>query len=125
MKRLSFEIDGRTVTGTAVIKGSTVWAHVEGHTFVYEPRGGRSAKRAGRASGNTSPDEIHAPMPGKIVKLNVMLGSKVEAHDVLVVMEAMKMEYTLKATAPGRVAKINCMIGDQVSLGQVLVKLDT
>ncbi|MEK7357054.1 MAG: biotin/lipoyl-containing protein [Bdellovibrionota bacterium] len=125
MKLLSFEIDGKTVTGTAVVDGSKIWAHVEGQTFVYEAPEKRSAKRSGRSSGSTSPDEILAPMPGKIVKINVMMGTKVAAHDVLVVMEAMKMEYTLKAHAPGRVARINCVPGDQVALGQLLVKLET
>lgn len=124
MKSFSFEIDGKMVTGTAVAKNGTVWGHIDGQTFVYETIEKRSSRRAGKSGGNTSPDEIRAPMPGKVVKINVMLNSKVAAHDVLVVMEAMKMEYTLKAQAPGVVTKINCVIGDQVALGQLLVKLD-
>ena len=124
MKHMTFEIDGKAVTGAAVAKNGVVWAHVDGQTFVYENAEKRS-RRSGKASANTSPDQILAPMPGKIVKINVMMGSKVAAHDVLVVMEAMKMEYTLKAQAPGLVAKINCVVGDQVTLGQLLVKLDT
>lgn len=125
MKTVSFEIGGKAVTGVAVAKNGALWAHVDGQTFVYEAPEKRGSRRAGKASGNTSPDEIRAPMPGKIVKINVMLNSKVAAHDVLVVMEAMKMEYTLKAQAPGTVAKINCVTGDQVALGQLLVKLET
>lgn len=125
MKSMSFEIGGKTVFGRAVVRGGEVWAHVDGQTFVYEAPEKRSSRRGSKAGSQTSPDEIHAPMPGKIVKINVMLGSKVAAHDVLVVMEAMKMEYTLKAQAPGQVARINCVVGDQVSLGQLLVKLDT
>ncbi|MES2965670.1 MAG: biotin/lipoyl-containing protein [Bdellovibrionota bacterium] len=125
MKSFTFEIDGKTHTGRAVLSNGTVWAHVDGQTFVYESPEKRSIRRAGKSMGNTSPDEIRAPMPGKIVKINVMMNSKVEAHDVIVVMEAMKMEYTLKAQAPGRVSRIGCVIGDQVSLGQLLVKLET
>jgi biotin carboxyl carrier protein len=39
-------------------------------------------------------------------------------------MEAMKMEYTLKADAPGKVEKVTAKAGDQVTLGQLLVKLN-
>lgn len=125
MKSFTFDIGGKQVTGTAVLSNGTVWAHVDGQSFVYDAPEKRSARRSGKSGGNTSPDEVRAPMPGKIVKINVMMNAKVEAHDVLVVMEAMKMEYTLKAQAPGRVAKIGCVIGDQVALGQLLVKLES
>jgi biotin carboxyl carrier protein len=63
-------------------------------------------------------------MPGKIIKILVEPGSKVTTGQVMLVMEAMKMEYTLKAQAEGIVEKIECAPGQQVALGQLLVKME-
>jgi acetyl/propionyl-CoA carboxylase alpha subunit len=120
MKKLNLEIDGRSVEVLAAKSaGGTLWVHLGGETFTYEVA---RTKRSGKAS-TVSPTEIHAPMPGKIIKLLSQAGAKVAAGDVLLVMEAMKMEYTLKAAADGVVEKISCAPGDQVALGQLLVKL--
>jgi biotin carboxyl carrier protein len=62
-------------------------------------------------------------MPGKVTKLFVSDGQEVKKGDSLLVMEAMKMEYTLKADANGSVEKITAKTGDQVTLGQLLVQL--
>lgn len=123
MKKLAFDIDGRTVEGMVASSKGVLWVHLDGETFVYEPpkRGRRGGKGAAAAA---NPGEIVAPMPGKIIKLLVGAGDKVTAGDVLLVMEAMKMEYTLKAQAEGTVAEIKCEPNQQVALGQVLVKLE-
>lgn len=124
MKKMSFEIDGKNVEGTVAYSRGTLWVHMDGETFTYEPerKGGR---RGGRGSGGAiNPGEIAAPMPGKIIKILVQKGDKVSAHQVLLVMEAMKMEYTLKAQADGVVSEISCEPGQQVALGQVLAKLE-
>jgi len=66
-----------------------------------------------------------APMPGKIIQVNVSAGDKVTNGDSLVVMEAMKMEHTLSATIDGIVAEVYFEVGDQVDDGTVLIKLET
>lgn len=123
MKKLALEIDGRTVEGSVVSSKGVLWVHLDGETFVYEPpkRGRRGGKGAGAAA---NPGEIVAPMPGKIIKLLIGAGDNVSSGQVLLVMEAMKMEYTLKAQADGAVAGIHCEPNQQVTLGQVLVKLE-
>jgi 3-methylcrotonyl-CoA carboxylase alpha subunit len=63
-------------------------------------------------------------MPGKIVKVVSEVGTSVKGGDVVIVMEAMKMEYTLKAAADGVVKSVNCLAGDQVALGATLVLLE-
>jgi len=61
-----------------------------------------------------------APMPGKVIKLAVGEGADVEAGDVLVVLEAMKMEHELAAPAAGTVTELRVGEGDQVEAGAPL-----
>jgi acetyl/propionyl-CoA carboxylase alpha subunit len=63
---------------------------------------------------------LAAPMPGKVIKLAVAEGAEVAAGDVLVVLEAMKMEHELTAPADGVVAELRVAEGDQVEAGAAL-----
>ena len=71
-----------------------------------------------------APDALVAPMHGRIVRIHVSLGDHVRANAPLLVLEAMKMEHVIAATAPGRVTKLHVGVGDQVSRGAPLVDLD-
>ena len=61
-----------------------------------------------------------APMPGAVVRIEVIQGTRVQAGTPIVVLEAMKMEHTVRAPADGVVATISVTAGDQVESGQVL-----
>jgi len=75
---------------------------------------------------NTGGDgAVRAPMAGKIVRVNVDAGATVEKGQVLVILEAMKMEHEIVARAAGTVAAVNAKQGDQVAARQVLVTLST
>ena len=67
---------------------------------------------------------LNAPMPGKILRVEIAEGDRVEAGDPLVVMEAMKMEHTVSAPHPGVVASVDISPGDQVESGQLLAVLN-
>jgi biotin carboxyl carrier protein len=67
---------------------------------------------------------IKAPMPGTVIAVRVGEGDVVEAGQVLIVLEAMKMENTVPAPAAGRVAKLLVEAGHQVQRGDTLVELD-
>lgn len=69
-------------------------------------------------------DTLVAPMPGKIVKIDVAPGDAVATGDVLVVFEAMKMQSNLKAGGDCTVAEVLVAAGDSVAAGQPLVKLN-
>jgi 3-methylcrotonyl-CoA carboxylase alpha subunit len=62
-----------------------------------------------------------APMPGKVTQVFVKAGDRVARGDALLVIEAMKMEHTIRAPADGLIAKLNFAPGDQASDGDVLL----
>jgi glutaconyl-CoA decarboxylase len=62
-------------------------------------------------------------MPGKILKVNVKPGDRVSDGDVVIVLEAMKMENEIFAPQAGSVADIRCKEGDSVNTGDVLLVL--
>jgi 3-methylcrotonyl-CoA carboxylase alpha subunit len=68
-------------------------------------------------------NQIRSPMPGKIVQAPVAEGETVTKGQVLVVLEAMKMEHALTAPADGVLAELKVKLGDQVSEGVVLARL--
>ena len=65
-----------------------------------------------------------APMPGKILKIMNKKGAKVKAGDTLIILEAMKMEHTIKANDQGIISDLFVKIGDQVENGSLLMKID-
>jgi biotin carboxyl carrier protein len=68
-------------------------------------------------------DKVISPMPGAVVKINVKDGMEVNKGDVLLVLEAMKMENTVTAPAAGRVESIEVESGGQVRRGETLIVL--
>lgn len=81
-----------------------------------------AAPAAAPAAGALAAGEvITSPMPGNILKINVAQGQKVNEGDVLIVLEAMKMENEISATKSGTVAQINVTKGAVVETGTPLV----
>ena len=75
--------------------------------------------------GNDVPEGgLIAPMPGKVIDVKVKKGSKVNAGDTLVIIEAMKMEHAIKATETGKIAKVMIKLNDQVDNGATLLVLE-
>ena len=71
----------------------------------------------------TGPAPVNAPMPGMVIRVNVAVGDKVQAGQGVIVMEAMKMENELRASAPGVVKAIHAEVGKAVEKGATLVEL--
>lgn len=88
-------------------------------------KGGGVAKKAKpkkeHKAGASGGGGLAAPMPGKIVNVTVAVGDEVTAGQVMVILEAMKMENELTATADGVVKEVLIEKGDTVSGGQMLV----
>jgi oxaloacetate decarboxylase alpha subunit len=66
---------------------------------------------------------VESPLAGNIVRVNVKSGDKVSVGDVLLVLEAMKMETEVRATLAGTVVEIRVKDGDAVTLGAPLLSL--
>ena len=71
----------------------------------------------------SSGDSVTAPMAGNILKINVTTGSPVAKGDVVVIMEAMKMETEVRAKVAGTVSAINVKEGNAVAVGETLITL--
>ena len=63
-------------------------------------------------------------MPGKITAVNVINGEQVEAGDVLVVLEAMKMEHSIRAARDGVIASVHVSLGDQIDDGMDVLEME-
>ena len=74
--------------------------------------------------GPVGPAPVRAPMPGLIVRVSVKVGDTVQAGQGIVVMEAMKMENELRATAAGTVKSVEVAPGTAVEKGALLVALE-
>jgi propionyl-CoA carboxylase alpha chain len=116
---VDIEIDGRRAVVTAERHGGR-W-HVHGPsgdlTFVARsrfPERGRDSVAGGQT----------APMPGKVVAVRVAPGDEVEPGQVLVVLEAMKMEHQVTAPEAGVVSEVLVAVGQQVENGALLVVVD-
>lgn len=67
--------------------------------------------------------KVVAPMPGNIWKIKTSIGAKVEKHEVLLILEAMKMENEIVAPDAGTVTNILVKEGDAVEPGKVMVEM--
>ena len=68
--------------------------------------------------------QVNSPMPGNILDVKVSAGQAVQAGDVLVILEAMKMENEIVAPQDGTVASVSVKKGDTVNSGDLLVSMN-
>lgn len=83
-----------------------------------------AAPAAPKASGTEGSVKVTAPMPGKILGVKASVGQAVKKGDVIIVLEAMKMENEVVAPEDGTVASINVSEGASVESGDVLATLN-
>ena len=95
-------------------------AVVNGKTYDISVKNGIEA-REGVNSSDAVP--IKAALPGAVLKINISEGDMIEEGDVLLVLEAMKMETEIKSPKSGKIASVEVNVGEQVKNGQVLVTL--
>ena len=75
-------------------------------------------------SGEKGSKTVEAPMPGKIISIAAKVGQTVKKGEVLLILEAMKMENEITATEDGIIASIEVSAGNSVNPGQILVTLN-
>lgn len=81
-------------------------------------------KKAAAPAGAEGSVKVAAPMPGKILNVKASAGQAVKKGEVLIILEAMKMENEIVAPSDGTVASINVAVGDSVEAGATLATLN-
>jgi biotin carboxyl carrier protein len=102
-----------------VSRGGETWVFFEGRVYVVG-----TAVTHGSRTRQHDETALAAPMPATVVAINVSAGQGVKAGDVLVVLEAMKMELAVTAPHDGRVRSIACRVGELVQPGVALLEID-
>jgi methylmalonyl-CoA carboxyltransferase small subunit len=67
---------------------------------------------------------VRSPCAGVVVRVSAQVGQAIQVNDVLLVLEAMKMETAISSPVAGKVAKVRVGVGDAVKAGQVLVEFE-
>ena len=102
----------------AVAAPGIVWVFHDGVVYAFPDENEVETRR--HAGG---PESLTSPMPATVIKVNVGDGAQVRRGDVLVLLEAMKMELPVRAPADGRVTAVHCRAGDLVPAGAALVEI--
>ena len=113
-----FIIDGIEQTILATVEPDRVHLTAAGHTLTYVRAAPSSAAGAEAADGS-----LLAPMAGKVVEVRAKAGAAVERGQILVILEAMKMQLELTATVDGTIETVSVAAGDQVDTRQRLVEI--
>lgn len=109
---VSYDVQVEELGGSAPVSSASVQTTAPAVTAAPAP-----------AASPASGEPVNSPMPGTIVSVAVSAGQTVKAGDVLVVLEAMKMENEIKAPKDGTIASVNVNKGDAVESGTLLVTI--
>lgn len=105
-----------------------VWnVEIGGQRFSIQVEGGpsfgASRRSAGGGRGKKRSGTISSTIPGKVISLHVSVGDEVKEGDVMIILEAMKMQNEIEAPSAGVVARLHVREGEAVSSGTKLVTL--
>jgi biotin carboxyl carrier protein len=106
-----------TIQAAAVQAGDAIWVEIDHEVFEFH------LARAGGDGGALEHDAMTPPMSATVTRIAVGVGQPVSTGDVLIALEAMKMELPIRAPRDGVVSAIRCREGDLVQPGQVLIEL--
>ena len=118
---------------TTESNGSGIYTvSVDGQSYVVEvSEGGEISQVISSGKSSSQPtqvisgesEDINAPLAGNIFKVNVAVGDNIQEGDVIVILEAMKMETEVRATKAGTVTKVNVSEGNSVTVGEALIAI--
>jgi 3-methylcrotonyl-CoA carboxylase alpha subunit len=109
--------DDRIARMYAVVSGGKTWVFHDG--ISYEIAGESGQARTSQAHGS-----VMAPMPATVLAVKVSPGDAVKRGDVLIVLEAMKMELPIRAPGDAKVAAVHCRAGELVQADVSLVDFE-
>lgn len=126
-RAIALEGDTLTIGGRRIVvewrrDGHDLWVRIGGQTHHVVWRDAvthLAAEAHGEASG-----EAHATMPGTVIELSASPGDRVNAGDVLLVIESMKLETPVRAPVTGRVAAMPVAVGESFQRGALLAAVE-
>jgi biotin carboxyl carrier protein len=121
-------VDGEEFEVDVEKDGENWKVRVDGREVSIQVDGGvpsESARRStGRSRRRNRSGTISSSIPGKVVSLHAAVGDQVEEGEVLLILEAMKMQNEIQAPIPGTVSEVNCESGDSVEANMPLVIIE-
>lgn len=140
MKKFNFKINGNEYQTTVEQNGELLQVTVNGKSFAAEllqdeaaPKPVAAAPKASAAPAAGAPAAakaptgagkvVESPLPGVVVSIAVQEGQAVKAGDLLLTLEAMKMENAIQADADGTITKVIATVGQSVQSGDPLVEI--
>jgi biotin carboxyl carrier protein len=121
------DADAAPLRAHVVANGDTTWVFIDGETFTIDVEPvdqSQSASQARPRRRSTGNEGLSAPMPATVIKVLAEPGAQVQRGDMLLLLEAMKMELPIRAPRDGRVKVLHCRPGELVQPGTVLVDLE-
>ena len=125
----TFSIQVKTLEGSPKVlcqrQGSDFWIHFNGKTFrlPFSSQINSQASTAGKSDEESEASQVFAPIDGSVWKILCQKKQKVKRGETLVILESMKMEYTLTSPRDGEVEEIFCNVEDKIQKGKILVEL--
>jgi acetyl-CoA/propionyl-CoA carboxylase biotin carboxyl carrier protein len=113
--------DGTATTYATAHAGTVTWVGAGGRAWGFDSAVDHGA---GAGSGPAGDGVISSPMPGSVIAVPAPAGTQVTAGQPVVVVEAMKMEHTLRAEVAGTVREVFVRVGQQVALGERLAVVE-
>jgi biotin carboxyl carrier protein len=122
---VAVQVDGRLAPVRVARDGDRVFVASAGRVHEVRRETGLPSARSGRGSTDhgTGPTGLVAPMPGRIRKTLLGAGEAVQRGQIVLVLEAMKMEHAIRAPRDGTVTRLDHAEGDLVEAGTVLAEI--
>jgi biotin carboxyl carrier protein len=117
----AIRLDGKEHPVVTAVEGSRIWVWCDGVAGAFERVA--AARSGAAAAAREAGGDLISPMPGRVRRLLVEEGSRVARGDVLLVLEAMKMEHAIRAPSDGTV-RLRVAEGDLVDAGVELATVE-
>jgi 3-methylcrotonyl-CoA carboxylase alpha subunit len=116
--QLSIQLGNRVIKSIISEGGDNKFVFIDGSIYKV-----KRIELTGRKTTERKEGDLHSPISGTIVSCKVKDGSLVKKNDVILIIEAMKMEYLIRAPYDGKVTKIHFKEKDQIEIGQLTAEI--
>ena len=117
--QLKIKIGNRIIKSMITEGDKEKYVFVDGHVFKVKPVELTGKKRTKKKEEG----DLSSPISGKVIRVKIKKGDIVKKGDVLMVIEAMKMEYLIRSPFDGKISKVNFKENDQIEIGQNTVEV--